>query len=106
MKHLGPFQDLWDAWDEADEAIRAKPLYHFELAVGAQFDELRGHLAADLPGKAANEAVAIISVALNLLRRLGYTPDEVAELTRARAADRMRGQTSAILDKYRRQFGV
>ena len=106
MSQLGPFQSLWDAWDEAGEAIKAKPLEHFESAIGAQFTEMREHLGAGRHRNAANEAVDIISIALNLLRRLGYQPDEIAALTQDRAEHRMRGKTAAILDKYHRLFGV
>jgi hypothetical protein len=99
---LGAFQDIWDAWDESDDEIKAKPLQHFEVAVREQFTELRQHLVDREPGRAANEAVDIISIALNLLRNLGHDPDAVAALVTARAHNRMRGQTRAILDKYDR----
>ncbi|WP_125728182.1 hypothetical protein [Kibdelosporangium aridum] len=99
---LGAFQDIWDAWDESDADIKAKPLRHFETAVDEQFVELRRHLHANEPDRAANEAVDIISIALNLLRNLGHGPEDVATLVTARAQNRMRGQTRAILDKYDR----
>lgn len=103
---LGAFQDIWDAWDESDDEIKAKPLAHFEVAVREQFREFDEHLRDGQKRSAAFEAVDIISVALNLLRNQGYGSDEVAELVTARARDRMLGKTGAILEKYRTQFGI
>ncbi|CAM3499646.1 hypothetical protein KIPE111705_11345 [Kibdelosporangium persicum] len=103
---LGAFQDIWDAWNESDDEIKAKPLRHFEVAVREQFREFDLHRRNGQKTRAANEAVDIISIALNLLRSQGYGPDEVAELVTARARDRMQGKTGAILDKYRTRFGI
>jgi hypothetical protein len=106
VDHLGPFQDIWNAWDEAHDEIRAKPLSHFRRAAEEQFTELEYHLAAGNREAAAREAVDVISVALNCLRWLGHQPDEVAEIARSRAELRMRGQALEILEKYRRLHGI
>jgi hypothetical protein len=103
---LGPFQDIWNAWNESDGEIRGKPIEHFDRVIDIQFDELNDHLAAGRREKAANEAIDIISIALNLLRRLGHDPEEIAVLARSRAKNRMSGQTREILDKLQRQHGV
>jgi hypothetical protein len=103
---LGPFQDIWDAWDEAHDEITAKPLEHFETAVEHQFKELRAHLAARDRGAAANEAMDVISIGLNVLRWLEYQPEEISGVARSRAEHRMSGQTMAILEKYERLYGV
>ncbi|MEV4316517.1 hypothetical protein [Actinocrispum sp. NPDC049592] len=105
-RDLGPFQDIWDAWDEAHQQVTAKPLKHFEAAAGHQFTELRAHLASGDRDAAANEAIDVISIGLNVLRWLDYRPDEIAAAARARAGRRMRGRTLAILEKYERLYGV
>jgi hypothetical protein len=106
VEQLGPFQDIWDAWDAAHEEITAKPLEHFESAVGHQFKELRQHLADQNVAAAANEAMDVISIGLNVLRWLEYEPSQIAEVARSRAERRMSGQTMAILAKYERLYGV
>jgi hypothetical protein len=103
---LGPFQEIWEAWSEADLEIGRKPMSHFRRATEIQFDELDGHLAVGDRGAAAREAVDVISIALNVLRRLGYTPEEIEELAHARAESRMRGQALAILEKYETSYGI
>lgn len=103
---LGPFQEIWQAWEEADSEIARKPLSHFRRAVDIQFDELEGHLADDDHNAAAREMIDIISIALNALRWLGHTPEEIAALARMRAEQRMKGQTPAILEKYWRVYGI
>lgn len=104
--HLGPAQSIWDAWDQAQAEIKAKPLSHFEFAVRKQFEEIETHLKDGNRQKAANEAVDIISIALNVLRWLDYEPEEVERTIRSRAENRMRGQALAILDSYQRRYGV
>ncbi len=104
--HLGPFQSMWDAWDEADDEIARKPLSHFRRAVDIQFDELEEHLARGDEQAAAREAADVMSIALNLMRRLGHRPEEIAEIVRSRAEHRMKGQALAILDKYERVYGI
>jgi hypothetical protein len=106
VDQLGPFQDIWDAWDEVDGKIRAKPLEHFEVAVQHQFGELRQHLDDGDKPAAAREAMDVISIGLNMLRWLSYEPAQIAEVARSRAEHRMSGQTSAILDKYQRLYGT
>lgn len=98
---LGPFQGVWDAWVEAQDEIRRKPISHFEQAVQIQFDELRDHLAAGDRDAAAREMVDVVSIALNTLRKLGFSPKEIAEIARGRAENRMAGQAHEILDKYK-----
>ncbi len=97
---LGPFQGVWDAWIEVQEQIEHKPISHFERAVQIQFEELKDHLAEDDREAAAREMVDVISIALNALRKLGFSPKEVAEIARSRAENRMTGQAQKILDKY------
>ncbi|MCX4856623.1 hypothetical protein [Streptomyces canus] len=97
---LGPFQGVWDAWIEVQEQIEHKPISHFERAVQIQFDELRDHLAAGDREAAAREMVDVMSIALNTLRKLGFSPKEIAEIARDRAANRMAGQAQKILGKY------
>ncbi|SDZ08716.1 hypothetical protein SAMN05421504_109130 [Amycolatopsis xylanica] len=103
---LGPFQPLWTAWNEADSEVKAKPIRHFKVATDVQFSELETHLGDHNDKAAANEVIDVISIALNLMRKLGYTPDEVAEIARDRAEQRMRGQAISILDKYQRLYSV
>ncbi|MFE7276911.1 hypothetical protein [Streptomyces sp. NPDC057623] len=97
---LGPFQGIWDAWIEVQEEMARKPISHFERAVQIQFDELRAHLAEGDREAAAREMVDVISVALNALRKLGYTPEEISEIAQGRAEQRMKGRAQEILDKY------
>ena len=103
---LGPFQEIWQAWDEAHAEMTRKPLSHFRRAVDIQFDELEGHLAAGDRDAAAREAVDVISIALNTLRWLDFKPDQIKDLVRERAERRMKGQALAILDKYQRIYGI
>jgi len=103
---LGPFQEIWEAWEEVKVEISGKPLTHFRRAAEIQFDEIDRHLAEDNKAAAAREAIDLISVALTTLRRLGYEPAEIAEIARMRARQRMRGQTQAILAKYEQQYGI
>jgi hypothetical protein len=55
---------------------------------------------------AAREAADVISVALNLMRRLGHRPGEIGEIVRSRAEHRLEGQALAILEKYQRVYGI
>jgi len=103
---LGPFQDLWNAWSEAESEISTKPISHFRRAIEIQFDELDRHLTVNRHDAAVREAVDIISVALNLMRRLGCTPEEISDAARMRAERRMKGQTVEILRKYRDLYGI
>ncbi|MFD0857300.1 hypothetical protein ACFQ07_34170 [Actinomadura adrarensis] len=103
---LGPFQDMWEAWDEAHEEILGKPVSHFRRATEIQFDELVAHLEAGDRKAAAREASDIISVALNLMRWLGHTPSEIGEIARSRAERRMKGQALEILEKYQRLHNI
>jgi hypothetical protein len=103
---LGPFQEIWEAWEEAAAEITGKPLSHFRRATEIQFDEIQRHLAESNRDAAAREAIDLISVALNTLRQLGYQPDEIAEIARMRARQRMKGQAHAILAKYQQQYGI
>lgn len=103
---LGPFQDMWDAWEEAREELLRKPLQHFRQATDIQFDELAAHLAAADREAAAREATDIISVALNVMRWLGLTPAEIGEIARSRATQRMKGQALQILEKYQQIYHI
>jgi hypothetical protein len=97
---LGPFQKLWEAWDEADVEIRNQPLEHFELVIGHQLVEFKQHRDEGNNTAAAQEAVDIISAALNLMRWMELKPNEIADIAQSRAEDRMRGKTFEILKKY------
>lgn len=103
---LGPFQDIWDAWEEVRSDIAGKPLSHFRRAIEIQFDELDQHLARENRDAAAREVIDMISIALNTMRWLGYGPSEIAEIARIRARQRMRGQAQSILDKYEDRYGI
>jgi hypothetical protein len=103
---LGPFQDIWDAWEEAGPEIKDKPLGHFKRAIEIQFDELEAHRKKGDRDAAAREIVDIISIALNTLRWLSYEPEEIGEIARMRASKRMKGQARAILAKYEREYGI
>lgn len=103
---LGPFQDMWDAWEEVRGELLSKPLSHYRRATEIQFDELDEHLAVDDRAAAAREATDIISIALNVLRWLEYTPAEISDIARSRAAERMQGQTPEILEKYHQVYDI
>jgi hypothetical protein len=103
---LGPFQDIWKAWDEARDEICGKGVGHFERAVMIQFEELKEHLAEGKREKAAREAIDVISIALNLLRNMEYEPEEIATLAKARAHDRMQGKAREILQKYSNLYDI
>ncbi|MCC5033379.1 hypothetical protein DMH02_009150 [Streptomyces sp. WAC 00631] len=103
---LGPFQGVWDAWVEVQDEMALKPISHFERAVQIQFDEFRGHLAAGDREAAAREMVDVISIALNALRKLGFSPEEISEVARSRAAQRMVGRGQEILDKYEKIYRI
>lgn len=103
---LGPFQGIWEAWEEVRPDIAAKPLSHFRRAIEIQFDELDQHLARADRDAAAREVIDMISIALNTMRWLDYNPVEIAEIAKARAQQRMKGQTRSILDKYEDRYGI
>ena len=103
---LGPFQEIWDAWEEVRPELAGKPLSHFRRAIEIQFDELDGHLENGEREAAAQEIIDMISIALNTLRWLDYQPDEIAEIAERRARRRMEGQTRSILDKYKDWYGI
>lgn len=103
---LGPFQGLWDAWEESAGQIVTKPVTHFERAAMVPFDELREHLNAGDRLAAAREIVDVVSIALNALRMLGYAPPEIAEIARDRAACRIQGQTQSVLEKYEALYNI
>jgi hypothetical protein len=103
---LGPFQDIWEAWEEAHDQIVHKPLAHFRRAADIQFAELETHLAVGDREAAAREVTDIISIALNVMRWLGYTPEEIGDIARSRAERRMKGQALDILDKYQRIYHI
>jgi len=103
---LGPFQEIWEAWEEAHAEITDKPISHFRIATDLQFDELCEHLANGDRDAAAREAVDIISIALNVLRWLGHTPEEIGVIADLRAKRRLKGQSLAILEKYQRLYRI
>jgi hypothetical protein len=103
---LGSFQELWNAWSESEAEISEKPISHFRRAIEIQFDEIDSHLALGRHDAAVREVVDIISVALNLMRRLGCTPEEISNVVRLRAERRMKGQTVEILKKYHDLYGI
>ena len=103
---LGPFQEIWNAWNDVDQEIKKKPIEHFRRAVDIQFDELEEHLRNNDRTRARREAMDVISIALNLLRQLDCKPDDVEKIARDRAANRMHGQAKSILDKYETIYGI
>ena len=103
---LGPFQALWDAWNEVHDEMMKKDLPHFVGAIQIQLDELQQHRQLNNREAAAREAIDIISIALNYLRQQGYQSEEIAELARSRAERRMLGRTKAILKKYQDEHGI
>lgn len=105
-EQLGPFQPIWEAWNDANDAISGKPLSHFRRAMEIQFEELEEHLEAKDRPAAAREIMDMISVALNTMRWLGYRPEEISEVARSRAERRMQGQALSILEKYKRVHGI
>ncbi|WP_183091581.1 hypothetical protein [Streptomyces radicis] len=48
----------------------------------------------------------MISIALNALRWLGLTPEEINTVARDRAERRRKGQARAILDKYEKIYDI
>jgi hypothetical protein len=103
---LGPFQDFWESWNEAEDQIQKKNFEHFQRAVAIQFEEMRVHLENNDRRAAACEVADVISIALNTMRWLRYQPEEIAEIVRDRAVTRMRGRTNEILEKYQRKYGI
>jgi hypothetical protein len=97
---LGPFQVLWEVWNPAHDQMVGKEVEHFRDAYAAQLPELVAHFRAGDTRRAANEAVDMISISLNFMRRLGYKPTEIVEIVQDRAERRMAGQTEEILRKY------
>jgi hypothetical protein len=97
---LGPFQEIWDAWNEAHIDTDVQSLEDFHRVFEAQFKELSQHFTQGDERRAAFEAVDIISVALTVLRWLKLEPTEIALLARQRARERMKGQVNEILAKY------
>lgn len=98
---LGPFQSIWNAWDVADAEIRELPLKHFQEALRHQIEELQNHLDNNEADAVANEGIDIVSIGLNVLRWLDRAPEDISRIAEARARNRLEGQTSAILEKYR-----
>jgi hypothetical protein len=91
---------LWEVWNPEHEVMRAKKLRHFRVAYRRQIKELNNHYKAGDLDKAANEAVDMISISLNFMRMLGYTPTDVVQILRDRPKRRMEGQTKEILRNY------
>jgi len=77
---LGPFQEIWNAWNEVDQEIKKKPIEHFRRAIDIQFDELEEHLRNNDRTRARREAMDVISIALNviLIRLWGVTGAAIA----------------------------
>lgn len=100
MEPLGPFQPIWNAWNDAAIGAERQTIDDFRGVIEAQFVELNEHLDAGDRQRAAFEAIDIISVALTILRWLDLTPDEIATLAEHRARERMQGQVNQILKKY------
>jgi hypothetical protein len=96
----GPLQVLWEVWDPEHEVMREKKLDHFVAAYERQITEFTNHHQAGDYDRAANEAVDMMSISLNYMRMLGYSPSEIAQTVRDRAKLRMEGQTKEILRNY------
>jgi len=94
---LGPFQDIWDAWDEVHNRLMVQPETHFTSTILTQLEEAE----AEPRDTRAKEVIDIISVSLNWLRWLGYGPEMVAQAVQDRAAKRYVGQGEAIFEKYK-----
>ena len=83
---LGPFQAIWDAWEPYYDRIMAQPPSHFPTLIEMQVEEWRAgapHLDAQV-----KEIIDIISVCLNWLRWHRLTPEAIAGIAVARAANR------------------
>ena len=96
-KPLGPFQSTWDAWNVVDVRCKMQPRSHFPRVVELQLKEIE----AAWPDKAGvtKEVVDIISIALNWLRWLGFTDEEVAGVVEQRSL--RYSDPEAIFAKYR-----
>ncbi|GAA1031025.1 hypothetical protein GCM10009557_25000 [Virgisporangium ochraceum] len=103
---LGPFQMMWDAWNEADELIKEKPLEHFRKAAEIQFQELTEHWDRHDRERASREAADLVSVAFNVLRWMNYSCEDIARIAQDRAEHRMKGQALGILQKYEDTYGI
>jgi predicted component of type VI protein secretion system len=95
-----PLQTLWEVWNPEHEVMRRKELDHFVHAYERQIKELTNHHQVREYDRAANEAVDMMSISLNYMRMLGYSPSEVAQKVQDRAKLRMEGQTKEILRNY------
>ncbi|MBP2320146.1 hypothetical protein JOF56_000531 [Kibdelosporangium banguiense] len=96
----GPLQVLWQVWNPEHEVMRQKELDHFAHAYERQIKELSNHHLAGEYDRAANEAVDMMSISLNYMRMLGYSPSKIAQTITDRAKLRMEGQTKEILRNY------
>jgi hypothetical protein len=75
---LGSFQGLWAAWNETSDVMLEKDIFRLRRALELQVDELEAHLYAGQTHAAAAKALDSIAEILNFLRRMGYTPEEIA----------------------------
>ena len=103
---LGPLGDVWDAWTPATKTILKLPWEHFYSTMKHQCEEYYDHMAAGNSLGAAKECVDFMSIALNALRHLGYTREEIATLILGRVTSRYIGQTAKIIKSYQKRFGI
>ena len=81
---LGPFHSLWEAWTEPPDVQLEQDIQTLRQTLETQVDDLETHLYAGNTHAAATDALDCVSALLNLLRRLGYSPHQVAEIARER----------------------
>ena len=98
-KGLGVLEDMWDAWTPIQHIQKGFTFSRYYQLMEWQFDEFFTHIKEGKQGKAANEVVDMISIALNLLRRLGLDHKQVEEVIRNRIWTRYVGQTERIMER-------
>ena len=95
---LGPFQDIWDAWEPVNERTMRQPVDHFDVSLRMQLDEIEVEDPKSI--RTTKEIIDIISLALNWMRWQGHTPGSIAALVKWRAETRYAPDPNAIFEKY------
>jgi hypothetical protein len=103
---LGPWQGGFDAWGELEGYMRTFPPDHFQTIILTQIIEVREQLALGDLEHAVREMNDIISVALNWMRSLGFSAEDIARIVRGRAANRYVGQVRDIMETYQAKYGI
>jgi hypothetical protein len=91
---------LFNTWSPQHYRIMELDEKDFQVAIVEQLKEIHEHLRNKLQRKTANEIVDIISISINWLRWLGYTPDEMYRAIEERIRTRYKNNIREILDKY------